>query len=144
MSRRFRFKAAPFKRLQNVQFYGIKTHQQIGIVLEFTLSFFYFVRTFWMDGFTRTKPPLSRVYCVGLVLYYVESNVRTHAHSRAWPAPSLTSPGYGLAGLPPTITIPARRLIIIEHSLSPTVYRLSYVTRKICFKIGSLKCQPRF
>ena len=36
----------------------------------------------------------------------------TYAHSRARPVPSLTSPGYDL---PPTVTIPARRLINIKR-----------------------------
>ena len=69
----------------------------------------------------------------------------TYAHSRARPVPSLTSPGYGL---PPTITIPARRLINIKcpsrleprtfltgtralTTQSPTLYRLSYGTGKM-------------
>ena len=66
----------------------------------------------------------------------------THAHSRARPVSSLTSSGYGL---PPTVTIPTRRLINIKRpsrleprifltgtrsltTRSPTFYRLSYGT----------------
>ena len=69
----------------------------------------------------------------------------TYAHSRAWPVPSLTSPGYGL---PPTVTIPTTRLINIKRPSrleprtfqtgtraltirSPTLHRLSYGTGKL-------------
>ena len=46
-------------------FYTTETHNtQCAHIL-----FLYFVRTFWMEGFTRTEPPLSRGCCVGPVPY---------------------------------------------------------------------------
>ena len=73
----------------------------------------------------------------------------TYTHSLARPVPSLTLAGYGL---PPTVTIPARRLIkskrlsrleprtflTVTRALttrSPTLYRLSYATGLSCHNL---------
>ena len=72
---------------------------------------------------TRTETPLSRACCVGPVLYspiapscsMAEFRVEclTYSHSRVRLVPFPTSPS---CGLPPTATIPARRLINIKRS----------------------------
>ena len=36
---------------------------------QLAIFFINFVRTFWMEGFTRAEPPLSRACCVGYALY---------------------------------------------------------------------------
>ena len=52
--------------LMHCLLFAVFFNEERALLLMF---FFYFVQTFWMEGLTRTEPPLSRGCCVGPALY---------------------------------------------------------------------------
>ena len=128
-------------------------HQSLKRFID-VMAVFFLCPNLLNAGIFQDRAPISRACCVGPVLYppiaqflfYDRFRVEclTYAHRRARPVSPLTSASLGY-GVPPTITIPTRRLTNIKRpsrletwtfltgtcaftTRSPTLYRLSYGT----------------